>query len=101
LDKFVFRNPKKHDKIKGSDTLLQPRLTSEPGRVVIKKGTGISKDELNVNSKEFWTMKLENVPVDQVFYLYLFYCNSFYDLYLIYIIESDFFPQVFYTEACW
>jgi len=68
LDKFVFRNPKKHDKIKGSDPLLQPMVTSEPGRVVIKKGTGISKDELNVNSKEFWTMKLEDVPVDQIFF---------------------------------
>ena len=69
----MFRNPKKHDKIKCSNPLLQPMITtSEPGRVVIKKGTGISKDELNVNSKEFWEMKLEDVPVDQVFYLYLF-----------------------------
>ncbi|GES89188.1 CCAAT-box-binding transcription factor [Rhizophagus clarus] len=68
LDKFVFRNPKKHDKIKGSNHLLQPTVTSEPGRVVIKKGTGISKDELNVNSKEFWSMKLKDVPVDQIFF---------------------------------
>ncbi|CAI2161374.1 19917_t:CDS:10 [Funneliformis geosporum] len=65
LDKFVFRNPKKHDKVKGSNPLLQPTVTSEPGRVVIKKGTGISKDELNVNSKKFWTMELKDVPVDQ------------------------------------
>ncbi|CAG8523655.1 382_t:CDS:10, partial [Funneliformis caledonium] len=65
LDKFVFRNPKKHDKIKGGNPLLQPTVTSEPGRVVIKKGTGISKDELNVNSKKFWTMELKDVPVDQ------------------------------------
>jgi hypothetical protein len=68
LDKFVFRNPKKHDKIKGSNPLLQPTVTSEPGRVVIKKGTGISKDELDVNSKEFWSMELKDVPVDQVSY---------------------------------
>jgi len=45
-------------------------VTSEPGRVVIKKGAGISKDELNVNSEEFWTMELKDVPVDQVFLLY-------------------------------
>ncbi|CAB4492463.1 CBF-domain-containing protein [Rhizophagus irregularis] len=68
LDKFVFRNPKKHDKIKGSNPLLQPTKTSEPGKVVIKKGTGISKDELNVNSKEFWSMELKDVPVDQIFF---------------------------------
>ena len=97
----MFRNPKKHDKIKCSNPLLQPVVTSEPGRVVIKKGTGISKDELNVNSKEFWTMKLEDVPVDQVFICILFYGNSFYDLHLIFIIKLDFFPQVFYAEACW
>ncbi|RIA92621.1 CBF/Mak21 family-domain-containing protein [Glomus cerebriforme] len=68
LDKFVFRNPKKYDKIKGSNPLLQPTVTSEPGKVVIKKGTGISKNELNVNSKEFWTMELKDVPVDQIFF---------------------------------
>ncbi|CAG8702270.1 24301_t:CDS:2, partial [Gigaspora rosea] len=54
LDRFVYRNPKKTDRIKGGNPLLQPTVASEPGMVIMKKGTGISKDEINVNSEEFW-----------------------------------------------
>ncbi|CAG8477646.1 20008_t:CDS:2, partial [Racocetra fulgida] len=66
LDRFVYRNPKKTDRIKGGNPLLQPTVASEPGMVVMKKGTGISKDEINVNSEEFWRKKLDDVPEDQV-----------------------------------
>ncbi|CAG8468964.1 7721_t:CDS:10, partial [Dentiscutata heterogama] len=68
LDRFVYRNPKKNDRIKGGNPLLQPTVASEPGMVVMKKGTGISKDEINVNSDEFWRRKLDDVPEDQVFF---------------------------------
>ncbi|CAG8472750.1 26787_t:CDS:10 [Racocetra persica] len=68
LDRFVYRNPKKTDRIKGGNPLLQPTVASEPGMVVMKKGTGISKDEINVNSEEFWRKKLDDVPEDQVFF---------------------------------
>ncbi|CAG8745909.1 521_t:CDS:2, partial [Cetraspora pellucida] len=65
LDRFVYRNPKKTDRIKGGNPLLQPIVASEPGMVVMKKSTGISKDEINVNSEEFWKKKLDDVPEDQ------------------------------------
>ncbi|CAG8608379.1 40985_t:CDS:10, partial [Gigaspora margarita] len=68
LDRFVYRNPKKTDRIKGGNPLLQPTVASEPGIVVMKKGTGISKDEINVNSEEFWRKKLDDVPEDQIFF---------------------------------
>ncbi|CAG8565339.1 22487_t:CDS:10, partial [Dentiscutata erythropus] len=68
LDRFVYRNPKQTDRIKGGNPILQPIVASEPGMVVMKKGTGISKDEINVNSEEFWRRKLDDVPEDQVFF---------------------------------
>ncbi|RHZ74358.1 hypothetical protein Glove_225g52 [Diversispora epigaea] len=69
LDRFVYRNPKKRDRIKGGgNVLLQPTIATEPGMVIMKRSTGISPDEINVNSKEFWGKKLEDIPVDQVFF---------------------------------
>ncbi|RIB05094.1 CBF/Mak21 family-domain-containing protein [Gigaspora rosea] len=68
LDRFVYRNPKKTDRIKGGNPLLQPTVASEPGMVIMKKGTGISKDEINVNSEEFWRKRLDDVPEDQIFF---------------------------------
>ncbi|CAG8583319.1 4929_t:CDS:10 [Diversispora eburnea] len=68
LDRFVYRNPKKRDRIKGGgNVLLQPTIATEPGMVIMKRSTGISPDEINVNSKEFWEKKLEDIPVDQVY----------------------------------
>ncbi|CAJ0747463.1 8519_t:CDS:10 [Entrophospora sp. SA101] len=70
LDRFVYRNPKKNDSVKGGGSvLLQPsvKAISEQGMVVMKKGAGIGKDELNVNSEEFWRKKLDDVPADQIF----------------------------------
>ncbi|CAJ0840172.1 781_t:CDS:10, partial [Entrophospora sp. SA101] len=74
LDRFVYRNPKKNDSVKGGGSvLLQPsvKAISEQGMVVMKKGAGIGKDELNVNSEEFWRKKLDDVPADQVYTMIL------------------------------
>ncbi|CAG8577468.1 14786_t:CDS:10, partial [Acaulospora morrowiae] len=68
LDRFVYRNPKKSDRIKGGNVLLQPTVATEPGMVIMKKGTGISQNEINVNSEEFWKKSLVDVPVDQAFF---------------------------------
>ncbi|CAG8664767.1 6675_t:CDS:2, partial [Acaulospora colombiana] len=68
LDRFVYRNPKKRDRVKGGNVLLQPTVATEPGMVIMRKGAGISPNEINVNSEEFWKKNFDDIPVDQAFF---------------------------------
>ncbi|CAG8503365.1 1631_t:CDS:10 [Ambispora leptoticha] len=60
------RNPKKSDSIKGSSK-MQPSIASTDNILTMKKGAGITKEEV-VNSEEFWRKKVEDIPVDQIFF---------------------------------
>jgi ribosome biogenesis protein MAK21 len=68
LDRFVYRNPKKHVAASKGSSLMQPALhvndSLETG-VARLRGHGIAKEEF-VNSDAFWRKKLVDVPVDQV-----------------------------------
>lgn len=62
LDRFVYRNAKKL-KAKGA-SIMQPAAVSDKTGVVLNlKGPGTG---MEVNSKEFWSQNVEDVPVDQV-----------------------------------
>lgn len=62
LDRFVYRNAKKL-KAKGA-SIMQPAAISDRSSGVLNlKGPGAG---VEVNSKEFWSQKVEDVPVDQV-----------------------------------
>ncbi|CAG8433214.1 526_t:CDS:10 [Ambispora gerdemannii] len=60
------QNPKKSDSAKGS-SIMQPSVASTTGVLTMKKGAGIAKEEV-VNSEEFWRKKVEDIPVDQIFF---------------------------------
>lgn len=62
LDRFVYRNAKKL-KAKGA-SIMQPAAISDRSSGVLNlKGPGAG---VEVNSKEFWSQNVEDVPVDQV-----------------------------------
>ncbi|CAG8614158.1 1733_t:CDS:10 [Paraglomus brasilianum] len=54
LERFVYRNPKKKD-VKETTSITRKAPTN-------------SSMNVNVNSEEFWRKKIEDVPVDQIFF---------------------------------
>ncbi|KAG0327538.1 hypothetical protein BGZ99_007376 [Dissophora globulifera] len=71
LNRMVYKNPKKQrDDVntalgtKGS-SIMQPMAAHRGTSIMLKKGGG---NDVNVNTEAFWQMKIENVPVDQIFF---------------------------------
>jgi len=68
LDRFVYRNAKKKAGNKGS-SIMQPIADQTGPDVVVslQRGAG-GLNEATVNSEEFWRRKVEDVPVDELFF---------------------------------
>lgn len=67
LDRFVYRNPKKNVQPKGASIMQPAAAYDRSGMVVANKGA--RSDEAGyVNSEKFWRKKIEDVPVDQMFF---------------------------------
>ncbi|KAL1914740.1 uncharacterized protein VTP21DRAFT_7998 [Calcarisporiella thermophila] len=66
LDRFVYRNPKKPN-TKGASIMQPSAGAHHPGRVTLSRGAP-GAAEVPVNSEEFWRQRVEDVPVDQVFF---------------------------------
>ncbi|KAI9271517.1 CBF/Mak21 family-domain-containing protein [Phascolomyces articulosus] len=67
LDRFVYRNPKKKTGTRGK-SIMQPLAGRQDGGIMMTRG---NVDEINttlVNSVEFWRKKIEQVPVDEIFF---------------------------------
>ncbi|KAF9161801.1 hypothetical protein BGX20_001979 [Mortierella sp. AD010] len=71
LNRMVYKNPKKQKDdvnsalgIKGS-SIMQPMAAHRGVSIILKKGGG---NDVNVNTEAFWQKKVEDVPVDQVFF---------------------------------
>ncbi|KAF9995201.1 hypothetical protein BGZ79_011120 [Entomortierella chlamydospora] len=71
LNRMVYKNPKKQkDDVnsalgtKGS-SIMQPMAAHRGVSIMLKKGGG---NDVNVNTEAFWQKKVEDVPVDQVFF---------------------------------
>ncbi|KAG0006584.1 hypothetical protein BGZ65_006369 [Modicella reniformis] len=71
LNRMVYKNPKKQrDDVnsalgtKGS-SIMQPMAAHRGMSIMLKKGGG---NDVNVNTEAFWRKKIEDVPVDQVFF---------------------------------
>ncbi|UZJ54836.1 hypothetical protein CBS101457_004156 [Exobasidium rhododendri] len=73
LDRFVYRNPKKVIAQSKGASIMQPAMnagdgtTGAEGGVVKLKGVGIRQEEF-VNDEKFWKKKVQEVPVDQLFF---------------------------------
>lgn len=67
LDKFVYRNPKKTASAKGA-SIMQPAAVSDHTGTVIRMRGPRTGDDAFVNSEAFWRKKVEDVPVDQLFF---------------------------------
>ncbi|KAF9355584.1 hypothetical protein BGX34_010400 [Mortierella sp. NVP85] len=71
LNRMVYKNPKKQrDDVntalgtKGS-SIMQPMAAHRGMSIVLKRGGG---NDVNVNTEAFWQKKVEDIPVDQVFF---------------------------------
>lgn len=67
LDKFVYRNPKKSAAAKGASIMQPAAVTDHTGTVIRMRGPRTGEDAF-VNSEAFWRKKVEDVPVDQLFF---------------------------------
>jgi ribosome biogenesis protein MAK21 len=67
LDRFVYRNPKtKQEKTHGS-SIMQPLAGSNAADLLVRPSEA-GKKRMPLNSEAFWTKKVENVAVDEVFF---------------------------------
>jgi ribosome biogenesis protein MAK21 len=66
LDRFVYRNAKSKTALRGS-SIMQPLAGNEAVDLLIKDRSGASKEN-PLNTEAFWNQKIENVPVDEVFF---------------------------------
>lgn len=64
LDRFVYRNPKKTIQPKGA-SIMQPAAASDKSGMVVK---GEGEAGVMVNSEAFWRKKIEDVPVEMMFF---------------------------------
>ncbi|KAI1330914.1 CBF-domain-containing protein [Xylariaceae sp. FL0255] len=67
LDKFVYKNAKAADNIKGS-SIMQPIAASGQGQILLSSkpsGKGVTS---SVNSATFWNQKSEDVALEDVFF---------------------------------
>ncbi|KAI9306051.1 CBF/Mak21 family-domain-containing protein [Cunninghamella echinulata] len=68
LDRFVYRNPKKQQTTKGS-SLMQPLANRRDGGVLLSRGAAsLQSNNIPLNSEEFWRKKVDQVPVDEIFF---------------------------------
>lgn len=67
LDKFVYRNPKKTLQPKGASIMQPAAVNDTTGNVIRNRGPRTAPDS-NVNTEAFWRKKVEDVPVDQLFF---------------------------------
>ncbi|EIW71398.1 hypothetical protein TREMEDRAFT_67745 [Tremella mesenterica DSM 1558] len=67
LDRFVYRNPKKNLQPKGASIMQPAAAGDKSGQVVMHKGAR-SAEMGYVNDEKFWRKKIEDVPVDQLFF---------------------------------
>ncbi|ORY34646.1 CBF/Mak21 family-domain-containing protein [Naematelia encephala] len=67
LDRFVYRNPKKTLQPKGA-SIMQPAAASDRTGTIVRSKGARAADESFVNSEAFWRKKVEQVPVDQLFF---------------------------------
>ncbi|KAK1923668.1 putative ribosome biogenesis protein [Papiliotrema laurentii] len=67
LDRFVYRNPKKNLQPKGASIMQPAAVYDRTGMLVSNKGARTGEDTY-VNSEKFWRKKIEDVPVDQMFF---------------------------------
>ncbi|KAF8469035.1 CBF/Mak21 family-domain-containing protein [Kalaharituber pfeilii] len=66
LDRFVFRNPTTRKTTRGQSIMQPLQGPDSKGVLVSIKSTG--KAQQPVNSEQFWKRKIEEVPVDEVFF---------------------------------
>ncbi|KAK8849739.1 hypothetical protein IAR55_005074 [Kwoniella newhampshirensis] len=68
LDRFVYRNPKKTLQPKGA-SIMQPAAASDKSGMVVKNhGVQGGTQGVMVNSEQFWRKKIEDVPVEMMFF---------------------------------
>ncbi|CAO3576567.1 unnamed protein product [Absidia cylindrospora] len=68
LDRFVYRNAKKNVATKGS-SIMQPLANRRDGGVLLTRGAaGLDPSSIPMNSEQFWRKKVEQVPVDEIFF---------------------------------
>ncbi|KAL7425204.1 RNA-binding ribosome biosynthesis protein mak21 [Cryptotrichosporon argae] len=69
LDRFVYRNPKQHLQPKGA-SIMQPAAAADRAGVTVTrtKGPRMEGSAGFVNDEQFWRKKVEDVPVDQLFF---------------------------------
>lgn len=71
LDRFVYRNAKSAknaDGTKGSISIMQPLAGSNALDKLIHRGMSATRVEGPLNNADFWQRKVEDIPVDQVFF---------------------------------
>ncbi|TYJ57954.1 hypothetical protein B9479_001310 [Cryptococcus floricola] len=64
LDRFVYRNPKKTIQPKGA-SIMQPAAASDQTGMIVK---GEGEAGVMVNSEAFWRKKIDDVPVEMMFF---------------------------------
>ena len=67
LDRFVYRNPKKKTGTRGK-SIMQPLAGRQDGGIMMTRGNADEMNTTPVNSVEFWRKKVEQVPVDEIFF---------------------------------
>ncbi|OCF43874.1 ribosome biogenesis protein MAK21 [Kwoniella heveanensis CBS 569] len=71
LDRFVYRNPKKTLQPKGASIMQPAAALDKSGMIVNNRGAkagGDGQAGLTVNSEAFWRKKIEDVPVEMMFF---------------------------------
>ncbi|WVF68528.1 hypothetical protein IAT40_003296 [Kwoniella sp. CBS 6097] len=71
LDRFVYRNPKKTLQPKGASIMQPAAVSDKSGMIVNNRGAkagGDGQAGLTVNSEAFWRKKIEDVPVEVMFF---------------------------------
>jgi ribosome biogenesis protein MAK21 len=71
LDRFVYRNPKKHAMAKGASIMQPAAVSNGAGLTIVKhRGPRVGGDDAvgagYVNDEKFWNKKVQDVPADQV-----------------------------------
>ncbi|KDQ16483.1 hypothetical protein BOTBODRAFT_156893 [Botryobasidium botryosum FD-172 SS1] len=81
LDRFVYKNPKKNAKARGASSMQPAAAGPDDGTGMVRliKGSGGAgvgaKGNGTMNDEAFWKKKVEEVPVDQLFF-HKFFSNK-------------------------
>jgi ribosome biogenesis protein MAK21 len=70
LDRFIYRNPRTKQGVTHGSSIMQPMGGSDAADLLFKPGKDVNgvKARVPVNAEAFWTKKVEDVPVDEVFF---------------------------------